>query len=156
MEEGFNSIAVSWLPPYPPYGPIDAYRVRYAKDDPAAETSSPQWITPFETLMKNDPRLRCLGASANDPRFCFNITKLDSGTPYRTQVSARIEGGSFGPWSQSVTANTLNPAPDGVKSITLVSKSPTSLNISWVPPDDARRTVEKYKVPNFTEIYFRQ
>lgn len=146
MVEGIDFITVSWLPPYPPYGPIDQYRIRYAKDPRTPRPEGPQWVTPFEGITKNDPRLHCPGTGPENPRFCFNITRLDPGSPYRIQASAKIEGGSYGPWSQSVTANTLTPAPDTVKSITLIGKSTTSLHISWVPPDDPHRTISTYKV----------
>lgn len=80
-QEGTDFFAVSWLPPYPPYGPHDRYKLRYQL------LSAREWTT-IEIGVK-DPRLECPAIS---PRFCFNITGLDNGQQYRVQVAAHIEG----------------------------------------------------------------
>lgn len=85
MSEGHDFIAVSWLPPYPPYGPVDSYRVRYRMVDNRGVEGN--WQT--ADVHKSDPRLRCPGAPAELPRLCFNMTHLESGVQYRIQVHLR-------------------------------------------------------------------
>lgn len=91
------------LPPYPPYGPHDKYNLRYQL------LSAREWTT-LEIGVK-DPRLECPAIS---PRFCFNITGLESGQQYRIQVAAHIEGGEYGPFSSIVIANTLQILPGNI------------------------------------------
>jgi hypothetical protein len=74
------------------------------------------------------------------------VTGLDAGQHYRVQVSTRITGGSYGPWSSAVIANTLEVLPDSPRAITLIAKTDVSLHIRWVPPDDPFGHITQYKV----------
>uniref|UniRef100_A0A915DKV5 Fibronectin type-III domain-containing protein n=1 Tax=Ditylenchus dipsaci TaxID=166011 RepID=A0A915DKV5_9BILA len=111
-QEGTDFFVVSWLPPYPPYGPHDSYKLRYQ----LLHANTWEHIE----VGTKDPRLECPAVS---PRFCFNITGLDNGQQYRVQVAARIEGGSYGPYSSAIIANTLQILPDAPQSIQLISKN---------------------------------
>lgn len=134
-QEGTDFFAVSWLPPYPPYGPHDKYKLRYQL------LSAREWTT-IEIGTK-DPRLECPAIS---PRFCFNITGLDSGQQYRVQVAAHIEGGEYGPYSSIVIANTLAILPDAPRAIELIAKTDHSLHIRWIPPLDPHGHITQYRV----------
>ncbi|KAI6240848.1 hypothetical protein M3Y99_00392200 [Aphelenchoides fujianensis] len=134
-QEGTDFFAVSWLPPYPPYGPHDKYKLRYqllnARDWETIEVGS------------KDPRLECPAIS---PRFCFNITGLENGQQYRVQVAAHIEGGEYGPYSSIVIANTLQILPDAPRAIELIAKTDHSLHIKWIPPLDPHGHITQYRV----------
>ncbi|CAB3401714.1 unnamed protein product [Caenorhabditis bovis] len=134
-QEGTDFFMVSWLPPYPPYGPHDAYKIRYQ------QIPSENWVE-IEKGIK-DPALKCPGES---PRFCFNATGLESGQQFKVQVSTRIEGGSYGPWSSLVIANTLQVLPDAPRAIHLIEKTDHSLHIRWVPPIDPKGHITQYRV----------
>uniref|UniRef100_A0A914QG08 Fibronectin type-III domain-containing protein n=1 Tax=Panagrolaimus davidi TaxID=227884 RepID=A0A914QG08_9BILA len=134
-QEGTDFFVVSWLPPYPPYGPHDMYKLRYqllnANDWKEIE------------INVDDPRLECPAVS---PRSCFNITGLDNGQQYRVQVAAHIEGGSYGPWSSAIIANTLQILPDAPRAIELIEKTDHSLHIRWIPPVDPHGHVKQYRI----------
>uniref|UniRef100_A0A7E4VM27 Fibronectin type III domain protein n=1 Tax=Panagrellus redivivus TaxID=6233 RepID=A0A7E4VM27_PANRE len=134
-QEGTDFFVVSWLPPYPPYGPHDKYKLRYQ----LLNTNDWKEID----IAVNDPRLKCPAVS---PRFCFNITGLDNGQQYRVQVSAHIEGGSYGPWSSAIIANTLQILPDAPRAIELIEKTDHSLHIRWIPPVDPHGHITQYRI----------
>ncbi|CAI4231782.1 unnamed protein product [Auanema sp. JU1783] len=135
-QEGTDFFMVSWLPPYPPYGPHDAYKVRHQ-----LLGADKNWHTVEKGI--HDAALKC---PAESPRFCFNATGLESGQQYRVQVSCRIEGGNYGPWSSIVIANTLQVLPDAPRAIHLIEKTDHSLHIRWIPPVDPKGHVTQYKV----------
>uniref|UniRef100_A0A914BWZ1 Fibronectin type-III domain-containing protein n=1 Tax=Acrobeloides nanus TaxID=290746 RepID=A0A914BWZ1_9BILA len=134
-QEGIDFFLVSWLPPYPPYGPHDKYKLRYQL------LNANRWDE-IEVDV-DDERLECPAIS---PRFCFNITGLESGQQYRVQVAAHIEGGSYGPWSSMVIANTLQVLPDAVRAIELIDKSDHHLHIRWIPPLDPHGHITQYRI----------
>uniref|UniRef100_A0A915B8J5 Fibronectin type-III domain-containing protein n=1 Tax=Parascaris univalens TaxID=6257 RepID=A0A915B8J5_PARUN len=133
--EGTEFFMVSWLPPYPPYGPHDAYKIRYQL------LNAKTW-NGIEKGIK-DPALQC---PAESPRYCFNVTGLENGQQYRVQVATRIEGGSYGPWSSPIIANTLQILPDAPRAIELIDKTDHSLYIRWVPPPDPMGHITQYRV----------
>lgn len=134
-QEGTNSFMISWLPPYPPYGPHDAYKIRYQI------LNANSW-----TNIEKDVDDHLLQCPADSPRFCFNITNLEHGQQYRAQVATRIEGGSYGPWSTVIIANTLQILPDAPRAIELIAKTHHSLHIRWLPPADPLGHITQYKV----------
>uniref|UniRef100_A0A158P9A7 Fibronectin type III domain protein n=1 Tax=Angiostrongylus cantonensis TaxID=6313 RepID=A0A158P9A7_ANGCA len=127
--------SVSWLPPYPPYGPHDAYKIRYQL------LGTEKWIEKQHGV--KDKELLCPSES---PRFCFNVTGLEPGNQYKVQVATHIEGGSYGPWSSVVIANTLQILPDAPRAIYLIDKTDHSLHIEWVPPVDTKGHITQYRV----------
>ncbi|VDM23730.1 unnamed protein product [Toxocara canis] len=133
--EGTDFFMVSWLPPYPPYGPHDVYRLRYQL------LNAKTW----NSIEKNikDPALQC---PAESPRYCYNVTGLENGQQYRVQVATHIEGGSYGPWSSPIIANTLQVLPDAPRAIELIDKTDHSLHIRWLPPPDPMGHITQYKV----------
>lgn len=90
-----------------------------------------------------DPRLEC---PAVGPRFCYNITGLENGQQYRVQVAARIEDGSYGPYSSAIIANTLQILPDAPQAIELIAKTDHSLHIRWIPPVDLHGYITQYRL----------
>ncbi|CDW52276.1 protein sidekick [Trichuris trichiura] len=143
MSEGLDFVSISWLPPYPPYGPIESYKVQYKVIDfkrPAA-----QWeVIEFP---KTDRNLQCGGGTTFElSRVCYNISGLEVSTQYRIQVAAKIVDGNYGVWSSHVTANTLVALPDAPRAITLIGKTDSSLSISWLPPEDVHGRITGYKV----------
>ncbi|GMS87185.1 hypothetical protein PENTCL1PPCAC_9360, partial [Pristionchus entomophagus] len=134
-QEGTDFFMVSWLPPYPPYGPHSHYKLRYQL------LGTDGWNEVEKHV--EDPLLDCIGQS---PRFCYNVTELDPGRQYRVQVSCKIEEGSYGPWSSIVIANTLQVLPDAPRAIELVNRSDTTLYIRWLPPLDPQNLITQYRV----------
>ncbi|VDO74656.1 unnamed protein product [Heligmosomoides polygyrus] len=134
-QEGTDFFMVSWLPPYPPYGPHDAYKIRYQL------LESERWVEKQHGI--KDPELQCPSES---PRFCYNVTGLEPGNQYKVQVATRIEGASYGPWSSLVIANTLQILPDAPRAIHLIEKTDHSLHIKWVPPTDPKGHISQYRV----------
>ena len=134
-QEGPDFWMVSWLPPYPPYGPHDAHKIRYQL------LGTDKWVEVEKMI--GDPALKC---PTESPRFCFNATGLESGSQYKVQVATRIEGGSFGPWSKHVIANTLKVLPDAPGSIHLIEKTDHSLHIRWTPPNDPKGEITQYRL----------
>ncbi|KAK6025007.1 fibronectin type III domain protein, partial [Ostertagia ostertagi] len=134
-QEGTDFFMVSWLPPYPPYGPHDAYKIRYQL------LGTDRWEEKQHGV--HDEELQCPSES---PRFCYNVTGLEPGNQYKVQVATRIEGGSYGPWSSLVIANTLQILPDTPRAIHLIEKTDHSLHIKWVPPIDPKGHITQYKV----------
>uniref|UniRef100_A0A8R1HV11 Fibronectin type-III domain-containing protein n=1 Tax=Caenorhabditis japonica TaxID=281687 RepID=A0A8R1HV11_CAEJA len=134
-QEGTDFFMVSWLPPYPPYGPHDAYKIRYQ------QIPSDNWVDVEKGI--KDPLLQCPGKS---PRFCYNATGLESGQQFKIQVATRIEGGNYGPWSSLVIANTLQVLPDAPRAIHLIEKTDSMIHIRWVPPVDPKGYVTQYRV----------
>ncbi|CAJ0941669.1 unnamed protein product, partial [Mesorhabditis belari] len=134
-QEGTDFFMVSWLPPYPPYGPHDAYKIRHQL------LGTDGWETVEQPL--RSPLLQC---PAESPRFCYNVTDKEPGQQYRVQVACRIEGGNYGPWSSVVIANTLQVLPDAPRAIHLIEKTDHSLHIRWVPPVDSKGHITQYRV----------
>uniref|UniRef100_A0A0N4YQ20 Fibronectin type III domain protein n=1 Tax=Nippostrongylus brasiliensis TaxID=27835 RepID=A0A0N4YQ20_NIPBR len=134
-QEGTDFFMVSWLPPYPPYGPHDAYKIRYQL------LGTDRWIEKQHAV--KDDALKC---PSDSPRFCYNATGLEPGNQYKVQVTARIEGASYGPWSSLVIANTLQILPDAPRAIHLIEKTDHSLHIEWVPPVDPKGHITQYRV----------
>uniref|UniRef100_A0A7I5E8R5 Fibronectin type III domain protein n=2 Tax=Haemonchus contortus TaxID=6289 RepID=A0A7I5E8R5_HAECO len=134
-QEGTDFFMVSWLPPYPPYGPHDAYKIRYQL------LGTDRWEEKQHGV--KDEALQCPSES---PRFCYNVTGLEPGNQYKVQVATRIEGGTYGPWSSLVIANTLQILPDTPRAIHLIEKTDHSLHIKWVPPIDPKGHITQYKV----------
>lgn len=126
---------ISWLPPYPPYGPHDFYKIRY-------QLFNENIWKQFEINIK-DSRLEC---PAVGPRFCFNITNLDNGQQYRVQVATRITNGSYGPYSLPIVANTLQFLPDAPQEIELIEKTDHSLHIRWISPIDLHGHITQYRL----------
>uniref|UniRef100_A0A915Q6K3 Fibronectin type-III domain-containing protein n=1 Tax=Setaria digitata TaxID=48799 RepID=A0A915Q6K3_9BILA len=134
-QEGTDYFMISWLPPYPPYGPHDKYKIRYQL------LSESRWME-----IEKNTKDRLLQCPAESPRHCLNVTNLESGRQYRVQVAAHIEGGSYGPWSTVTIANTLQILPDAPRAIELVQKTDHSLHIRWIPPPDPLGQITQYKV----------
>ncbi|ETN71312.1 fibronectin type III domain protein [Necator americanus] len=134
-QEGTDFFMVSWLPPYPPYGPHDAYKIRYQL------LGTDRW-----TEKQHGVKEEALQCPSESPRFCFNATGLEPGNQYKVQVATRIEGGSYGPWSSVVIANTLQILPDAPIAIHLIDKTDHSLHIRWVPPTDPKGHITQYRV----------
>ncbi|CAJ0579194.1 unnamed protein product, partial [Mesorhabditis spiculigera] len=134
-QEGTDFFMVSWLPPYPPYGPHDAYKIRHQL------LGTDGWETVEQPI--KSPLLKC---PAESPRFCFNVTDKEPGQQYRVQVSCHIEGGNYGPWSSVVIANTLQVLPDAPRAIHLIEKTDHSLHIRWIPPVDPKGHITQYRV----------
>lgn len=91
--EGQSFIVISWSPPYPPYGPIDAYKVMHAREnfDKLALHVNQQYDWKYsDVLLKNDNRIRCPGIESGLPKMCYNLTNLESGVAYRIQVMNKI------------------------------------------------------------------
>ncbi|KAK6039161.1 fibronectin type III domain protein, partial [Cooperia oncophora] len=78
--------------------------------------------------------------------FCYNVTGLEPGNQYKVQVATRIEGGTYGPWSSLVIANTLQILPDTPRAIHLIEKTDHSLHIKWIPPIDPKGHITQYRV----------
>ncbi|CAI5445350.1 unnamed protein product [Caenorhabditis angaria] len=134
-QEGTDFFMVSWVSPYPPYGPHDSYKITYR------QLPTNDWVE-IEKGVK-DPILKCPGESN---RFCYNATGLESGQQFEIKVAARIEGGIYGPWSKEVIANTLQVLPDAPRSIHLIEKTDHSLHIRWTPPIDPKGYIKQYRV----------
>ncbi|KRX64845.1 Phosphatidylinositol phosphatase PTPRQ [Trichinella sp. T9] len=143
MSEGLDFVAVSWLPPYPPYGPIDSYKLRYRVID--LKRGEGEWK--IIELLKSDPSLKCTGGTVFElARMCYNITNLDVSTQYRIQIAAKIVDGDYGVWSSHAIANTLVALPDAPRAITLIGKTDSSLSISWLPPEDPHGRITGFKI----------
>ncbi|KAL3115899.1 hypothetical protein niasHT_007199 [Heterodera trifolii] len=134
-QEGVSWFVVSWLPPYPPYGPHDRYKLQYQL------LNAPDWQS-----IEVDTRDRRLECPVQGPRLCFNITGLDQGQQYRVKVAAHIEGGSYGPYSLPVIANTLQVLPQAPLAIELIAKTDHSLHIGWRPPLDPYGHITQYRL----------
>ncbi|CAG9530835.1 unnamed protein product [Cercopithifilaria johnstoni] len=134
-QEGTDYFMISWLPPYPPYGPHDKYKIRYQL------LNESRW-----TEIEKDPKDELLKCPAESPRHCFNVTNLESGRQFRVQVAAHIVDGSYGPWSTVTIANTLQILPDAPRGIELIEKTDHSLHIRWIPPPDPLGQITQYKV----------
>ncbi|VDN93409.1 unnamed protein product [Brugia pahangi] len=134
-QEGTDYFMISWLPPYPPYGPHDKYKIRYQV------LNETRWME-----IEKDTKDRLLKCPAESPRHCFNVTNLESGRQFRVQVAAHIVGGSYGPWSTVTIANTLQTLPDAPRAIELIKKTDHLLHIRWIPPPDPLGQITQYKV----------
>ncbi|EJD74869.1 hypothetical protein LOAG_17881 [Loa loa] len=134
-QEGTDYFMISWLPPYPPYGPHDKYKIRYQV------LNESRWME-----IEKDSKDQLLKCPAESPRHCFNVTNLESGRQFRVQVAAHIIGGSYGPWSTVTIANTLQTLPDAPRAIELIEKTDHSLHIRWIPPPDPLGQITQYKV----------
>ncbi|OZC05838.1 hypothetical protein X798_07187, partial [Onchocerca flexuosa] len=134
-QEGTDYFMISWLPPYPPYGPHDKYKIRYQL------LNESRW-----TEIEKDTKDRLLKCPAESPRHCFNVTGLESGRQFRVQVAAHIVDCSYGPWSTVTIANTLQILPDAPRAIELIEKTDHSLHIRWIPPPDPLGQITQYKV----------
>uniref|UniRef100_A0A914HBE2 Fibronectin type-III domain-containing protein n=1 Tax=Globodera rostochiensis TaxID=31243 RepID=A0A914HBE2_GLORO len=134
-QEGVSWFVVSWLPPYPPYGPHDRYKLQYQL------LNAHDWQS-----IEVDTRDRRLECPVPGPRLCFNITALDQGQQYRVKVAAHIEAGSYGPYSLPVIANTLQVLPEAPMSIQLIAKTDHSLHIGWKSPLDPYGHITQYRL----------
>ncbi|VDP03059.1 unnamed protein product [Soboliphyme baturini] len=145
MSEGMDFISISWIPAYPPYGPVESYRVRYQQVG-ATDPSKSVWN--IDELLVYDPRLKCHrgGFQADFARLCFNVSQLESGKSYRIQVAGKIKDGSYGPWSVHTIGNTLVSLPGAPTLLTLLEKTDTSMKVSWHPPEDPSHVITGYKV----------
>lgn len=140
LQEGTNFFAVSWVPPYPPYGPLESYRLRYKH---MTFDGRSEWRE--LEFRKEDPRLIC---QSDQPsyRVCYNITGLSPGQQFRVQVAAKIDGGTYGEWCTAVIANTLEILPGAPRSISLVSKTDDTLRIRWQGPAEMAERVTQYRL----------
>ncbi|PAV59860.1 hypothetical protein WR25_19788 isoform L [Diploscapter pachys] len=132
VQEGIDYFMISWMPPYPPYGPLESHKIRYKL------VGSNRWEE--IVVEEGDSTLRC---PTESPRYCYNVTGLQSGSQYEVKVATRIRGGDFGPCSKPVIANTLQAIPDAPRSINLIEKTDHSLHIRWTPP---LKHVTQYRV----------
>uniref|UniRef100_A0AC35UE32 Protein-tyrosine-phosphatase n=1 Tax=Rhabditophanes sp. KR3021 TaxID=114890 RepID=A0AC35UE32_9BILA len=139
--EGTDYFSISWLPPYPPYGPHSHFKIRHTL------LSTENWAE--IELDINNPKLKC---PAHTARFCYNVTNLVSGVQYKAQVAAKIEGGSYGGYSSIVIANTLQELPDAPRGIELIAKTDHSLHIKWIPPISRYTTQYKLNIVAMDEI----
>jgi hypothetical protein len=51
-------------------------------------------------------------------------------------VAAHIEGGTYGPYSNTIIANTLMEMPGAPQAINLIAKTDHSLHVGWVNISD--------------------
>lgn len=149
VSEGTDFIVVSWMQPYPPYGPLTNYKIRYGRLSPKADASQQPENWEIVEFRAEDPQLTCkelIELEEHRPRLCYRMTRLEPGFQYRIQVAAKIENGTYGPWSNQVAGFTLPEIPNAPGAITLLERTDTSLRISWQPPDDPLGQVIKYKI----------
>lgn len=141
MQEGTDHVIISWLPPYPPFGHVDFYRVRYK----VAAGGRGDWRD-LEGLAASSSSLRCEGAAASIPRLCYKISELESGVAYAIQAAAHIKDRSYGQWSPQVTASTLDQLPNEIRSIGIKDRTPNTLTVGWEPPVDPLSKIVQYQV----------
>lgn len=140
LQEGVDFFVVSWVPPYPPYGPLESYKLRYKK---VTFDRGDDWIT--GEYQKNDPRLQCRSDQPSY-RACFNVTGQAPGQQYRVQAAAKIKEGAYGQWCEAIVANTLEILPGAPRSISLISKQDDSLTLRWEAPIEMPERVTQYKL----------
>lgn len=61
-------------------------------------------------------------------------------------MAAHIEGGNYGPYSNTIIANTLQILPEAPRGIELIAKTDHSLHIKWIPPIDVHGLITQYRL----------
>lgn len=79
-----NAIPISWLPPTPPHGVIDDYRIRYTTTDRIS----------WHEVRKPPEELSCVAVAADSERLCYRIPELEPDKEYAIQVCVYL--GSYG------------------------------------------------------------
>lgn len=83
-----TATAVSFLPPSPPYGILDEYRIRHTPSDKIS----------WQEHRKTPEELICSGNRSE--RLCHRVTELDPLKQYILQISAHTRDGDYGDWSE--------------------------------------------------------
>jgi len=90
------AVAISFLPPNPPHGILDEYRIRHTPSDR---------IT-WQEVRRAPEELTCSGARPE--RLCFRIGELEPLKEYIVQIAAHTRDGEWGEYSQSKMITTTD------------------------------------------------
>jgi hypothetical protein len=90
-----HAIEISFLPPEPPNGVIDLYRIRH----------TPTGHHNYKEVRVPAYELQCSSATNRD-RLCYRVTNLDSEVEYTIDVAAHTEKGDWGGWSEPLQTET--------------------------------------------------
>lgn len=89
------ALEISFLPPHPPNGILDQYRIRWTVH--GKFNYREQRVPAFE-LECSDPRLR--------GRLCYRISGLEPEQNYEIQAAAHTERGDWSDWSEPLVVKT--------------------------------------------------
>jgi protein sidekick len=88
-----TSILISFLPPMPPHGQIDEYKVRFRT---TAQGGGVQWV---EQRVRPD-QLKCSTGDDRSGRLCYRVGGMQQDTDYTIEVSAHTAEGEYGQWTR--------------------------------------------------------
>ncbi|ULU01581.1 hypothetical protein L3Y34_001716 [Caenorhabditis briggsae] len=128
-----HAIEISWLPPTPPHGNVDFYKVRYT---PTGEAN-------YREIRVETDRLECSDSNKKD-RLCYRLSDLDPEQEYDIQVSAHTEGGGWSEWSDELTSRTQQQnIPVLERELEVTDKTSNSISLKWegLPQDQATHVV---------------
>ncbi|KRY42983.1 Phosphatidylinositol phosphatase PTPRQ, partial [Trichinella spiralis] len=114
-----SAISISFLPPSPPYGILDEYRIRYTPIDRIS----------WHEVRKAPNELSCARADQGEQRLCYRIVGLDPEKEHVVQASAHTESGGWGDWSKSLYAQTKEAVIEAPLRVS--NQGPTSLTLMW-------------------------
>lgn len=88
-----HALEISFLPPYPPNGILDQYRIRWTVN---GKFSYQEKRVPAYQLECSNPKLR--------GRLCYRVTGLEPEQEYLIQAAAHTEHGDWSEWSEPLVS----------------------------------------------------
>ncbi|XP_040357320.1 receptor-type tyrosine-protein phosphatase kappa isoform X3 [Ixodes scapularis] len=128
-----TNVSLSWQPPYPPYGVLDRYQVKFWTSDTRLEPS----LLDIDTF-------RCSRGNSN--RHCFTVPNLLPVRLYHFSVRAFNKGTTHGPYSVELEEETRERVPDAPASVHGTDRAEDSLRIQWDEPLRKNGYLKSYRV----------
>jgi hypothetical protein len=138
-----KSVELRWFSPHDNGAPITGYMLRYKFYEMSPDTKgAPAPV--FEILDPNATEVPMdqIDASAN----LHDVTGLSPGNSYFFQVRCRNKVG-WSEWSNTSRGFVTRPSkPDAPENLTLVDKTPVSLDMTWEVPEEHGAPVTRYEL----------
>lgn len=90
-----HALEISFLPPYPPNGILDFYRIRH----------TPRGQYNYKETRVPAGELECSDYNKRD-RLCYRVKNLEPEQEYEIQVAAHTERGDWSDWSEPLYTRT--------------------------------------------------
>jgi hypothetical protein len=117
------ALEISFLPPYPPNGIIDFYRIRHT---PHKKYNYKETQVPAFQLECSDNQLR------QDGRLCYRVIGLAPDEAYEIQAAAHTERGDWSEWSEPlITSTGPQEIPVLERPLELDFVKSTSIGVKW-------------------------
>ncbi|CAN8004149.1 unnamed protein product, partial [Ixodes hexagonus] len=130
-----TNVSLSWRPPYPPYGVLLLYQIKFWTDE-----------NRYHPSLLDVDQFQCSGGNNDRNRHCFTVPNLLPVRLYHFSVRALNRGTAHGPYSVELEVETREMVPDPPTDVRGSNRAEDSLKIQWDEPQRKSGILKAYRV----------